>query len=75
MTVLPNKHVPLRSSILGLGAIILRKLQEPSSVSNLWERCRSIDEVASFERFTITLTFLHTLGAINYRDGVIMRVR
>ena len=75
MTLLPNKHVPLRSSILGVGAHLLEKLDRPSSISGLWERCRQSDDVASFERFTMALDLLFILGALDLRDSVLVRTR
>ena len=71
--ILPTKHVTTKSSILGLGGLLLHKLDRPSSISGLWERCKGVDEVASFERFVIALDFLFILGSICFQDGVIVR--
>jgi hypothetical protein len=75
MTFLPNKHIPLRSSILGLGALILHKLDQPSTVSGLWDRCRQSTEIASFERFTLAVDLLFALGAITMEGSVLVRVQ
>jgi len=36
MNLMPDKHVSLGSSILGVGATILRKLDKPSTITGLW---------------------------------------
>jgi len=73
MTLLPNKHVPIRTSFLGLGAILLRKLEQPSSVSGLWERCRKSPDIASFERFAVTLDLLFVIGAVRLENDILVR--
>lgn len=75
MTLLPNKHIPLRSSLLGVGAYILERLDRPSSISGLWDRCRHSEDVASFERFIIALDLLFALGALKLEDSLLVRAQ
>ena len=75
MNLLPDKHVSLASSVLGVGATILRKLDKPSTVTGLWDRCRTSDEVATFARFSLALDVLFTIGAINLENDVLVRSR
>lgn len=47
-----------------LGAYLLEGLDQPSSVSGLWDRCRHSDDVASFERFVVALDLPFVLRAL-----------
>jgi hypothetical protein len=75
MTLLPNKHIPLRSSPLGVGAYLLEKLDRPASISGLWDRCRQSNDVATFERFIVALDLLFVLGALRLEDSLLVRVQ
>ena len=43
------------------------------TVSALWEHCRDIDEIATFERFVQGLDLLYCLGTINFERGLLVR--
>lgn len=73
MTLLPNKHTETKLSLLGLGSLLLGSLERPSTVSGLWERCKTNVEVGSFERFTSTLDFLYLIGAVRLENAVLVR--
>jgi hypothetical protein len=73
--ILPTKHIATRSSLLGLGAEVLRTVQRPMSVTGLWERLTKVPEVATFERFVLVLDLLYLVGAIEMRRGLIVRVK
>ena len=75
MKLLPDKHVSLGSSILGVGATILRKLDQPSTITGLWDRCRSSQEVATFARFSLALDLLFAISAITIENDVLVRAR
>lgn len=75
MNLLPDKHVSLASSLLGVGATILRKLDKPSTITGLWDRCRTADEVATFERFALALDLLFAVGAITVENDILVRSR
>jgi hypothetical protein len=75
MNLLPDKHVSLGTSLVGVGAIVLRKLDNPSTITGLWDRCRTLPEIATFARFTLALDFLYAMGAITLKDDVLVRVR
>ncbi len=67
--VLPNKHVPVNRSLVGLGGEILTILADrPRTVSTTWERLRTRNLDASFEQFALAASFLFSLGAIDL-DG------
>lgn len=71
--ILPNKHLSTSNSLLGAGAMLLDGIQEPCTVSDLWNRSRDQPAILSFQRFVLVLTFLYTIGAITVQDGQIVR--
>jgi len=71
--ILPNKHLPPGKSMLGVGAKLLRALDRPQTESALWGRVRNLPEVATFERFVLTLDLLYAIGAVDMKDGVLHR--
>jgi hypothetical protein len=67
--ILPNKHLPLTRSLLGVGGQILEILSErPRSVSTTWEKLRARNNMTSFEQFTLAASFLFAIGALEF-DG------
>jgi hypothetical protein len=71
--ILPTKHISTSYSLLGIGAKILEQLYQPRTVSSLWSVCHTMPEVATFERFVLTLDLLYTIGAIEMEMGLLRR--
>jgi len=71
--ILPTKHISLNQSLIGLGALLLKKLDRPRTVSGLWRKVRLVPEVGTFQRFVISLDFLYALGLIQFRNGLLNR--
>lgn len=71
--ILPTKHVSQQSSLLGLGAMLLRLLDEPRTVTALWERARSLAALGTWGRFVLALDLLFLIGAIEFEDGLVRR--
>ncbi len=71
--ILPTKHISTRNSLLGVGAIILEHLYHPRTVSSLWNAVSTMPEVATFERFVLTLDLLYMIGAIEINEGLLRR--
>ena len=73
--VLPNKHVPVNRSLLGLGGEILGILSDrPRTVSATWERLRTRNAEASFEQFALAASFLFSLGAVELEGDTLKRI-
>lgn len=72
--ILPTKHVTVENSLIGLSALILARIEQPTTVSSLWQDVRELPEVATFERFTLSLDLLYIMNAIEFLDGSIRRV-
>lgn len=74
--ILPNKHLKLSNSILNIGAILLEDLNYKQTVTLLWDKARIQPEILTFERFTLGLDLLFTLGLINFSvEGLIEKVK
>lgn len=76
--ILPTKHLSLNKSLLGIGADVLRILDQPMSVSRLWDelkqvRSRSESLRISFDWFILTLDLLFVVGAVEYQRGRVTR--
>jgi hypothetical protein len=79
--ILPSKHLPPNRALISIGADILCQLNEPRAVSELWECVRTAragragEAPMSFDWFVLALTFLHTIFAVEMRDGVLASTR
>jgi len=73
--ILPTKYIPQDAALIGVGATLLSELDQPLTVSGLWDRVRGQPNVGTFERFTLASTLLYILGAIEFRDGLLARVQ
>jgi len=71
--ILPTKHLSVQESFLGSGAAILKELSKPQTVSRLWDQVRNNPIVGNFGRFSLTLTFLFAIDAIEFSDLLIKR--
>jgi hypothetical protein len=72
--ILPNKHLPLNRSLLGVGGEILQILGDhPQSVSATWEQLRLQNNKTSFEQFTLAASFLFLLGAVDFAGDDLRR--
>jgi hypothetical protein len=76
--ILPSKHFSESRALITVGASILAELENPRSVSELWEKLRSNNadddesSAMSFDWFTLGLTFLFTIQAVEmHSDGLI----
>ncbi len=73
--ILPTKHISICHSLLGVGATLLEHLYQPRTVSSLWISVSKMPEVATFERFVLTLDLLYAVGAIEMHEGLLCRCR
>lgn len=73
--ILPTKHIPASSSLLGVGAILLKYLDRPQTVTSLWETVRKVPEVATFERFSLALDFLYAIGIVEFDEDLLDKVQ
>jgi hypothetical protein len=73
--ILPGKHLKHDRALLGIGAELLILLDEPRTISELWERVRKKRDLAasplSFDWFVLSLTLLYATTAISF-DGTLI---
>jgi len=68
--LLPDKHIKLGESLLGLGSFALEVLEKPKTIDNLWAEFREVENTEkfpayhSFENFVLAVDFLFFIGAI-----------
>ncbi len=71
--ILPSKHITDEYALIGVGAFLLIELQDPQTVTSLWEKTRTNSSVGTFERFVLALDMLYIIGAISLAEGLIRR--
>lgn len=79
--ILPTKRIGTSRSLLGVGAALLGLLDEPKTVSRLWDEFKKAPRVSSdgrapsFESVVLGLDLLFAMKAIEYGHGRISRAR
>ncbi len=71
--ILPTKHIPEEQALLGVGAMLLRNLDRPQTVTNLWEKVCTERAVGNFERYILALDLLHITGVVDLYKGMLER--
>jgi len=69
--ILPSKHISEDQALLGVGAVLLRNLEQPQTVTSLWGKVRDNRSVGTYERFVLALDLLHITGIINLSQGML----
>ena len=78
--LLPDKHVRLSESVLGLGAFVLSLLDRPRTADQLYQKVkeacedRTLPAYHDFDSVTLTVLFLYTIGVVEATEsGAIYR--
>ena len=71
--ILPDKNIKLEYSLLGCGAALLLEINEPQTLSLLWDKVKKHDGLISYEKFLLTLDYLYMIKAIILKYGMIAR--
>lgn len=77
--LLPSKHVNFSESLLGFGSYLLRLLDRPLSVDELWKQYlidlnnESYFAKQTFDNLILTLIFLYSVQAIKEEKGLIIK--
>jgi len=77
--ILPTKRLPEDRSILLVGGEILQLLDEPKTVSRLWQELRELRVLKgggsplTYEWFVLALDFLYAVSAISELAGRIVK--
>jgi hypothetical protein len=73
--ILPNKHVTIKHSLLGQSMLVLQQLGRPKTVSTLWAQVQRQGGVRSYERFLLALDVLFMLGAVEFHENLLRKVK
>ncbi len=71
--ILPTKHIRLTNSLISVGAVLLKYIDNNHTVTALWNTVNILPEVKTFERFTLGLDLLFIMGAVEFQDGLLRR--
>ena len=71
--ILPTKHIRLSNSLLSVGAVLLKHIDDNHTVTALWNTANMLPEVKTFEKFTLGLDLLFMMGAVEFQDGLLRR--
>jgi hypothetical protein len=77
--ILPSKHLSQNRALLTVGAVILRHLSAPVTVSALWEqvsgfsRSQTAPSGLGYDAFVLALDLLFLMGTIELREGLLVR--
>lgn len=76
--ILPTKHLRTNRSLLGIGADVLRLLDEPKTISRLWDEFKTLrGDWASarvpFDWFVLAIDLLYLVDAVHISRGRLTR--
>jgi hypothetical protein len=79
--ILPSKKLRPRSSLIHIGGRVLAILDEPKTVSQVWEELRATSAkdsdqntpAISYDWFVLTLDLLFVMGALEASQGRLKR--
>ncbi|MCD6540208.1 MAG: hypothetical protein J7K37_05890 [Candidatus Omnitrophica bacterium] len=73
--IIPDKMIKFKYSFLGAGSKMLKELAIPQTVSSLWEKVKYMEEIKTFDKFILILDFLYMLGLIEFKGGLLRKVK
>lgn len=72
---MPSKYLREDEALIGTGASLLKFINSPITLSNLWEKAKRMKNIITFERFVLTLDLLYSLGIIESENNKIRRIK
>lgn len=73
--ILPTKHIKLSNSLISVGSVLLKYIDNNHTVTALWNTTRILPDIKTFERFTLGLDLLFIMGIIDFQDGLLRRIK
>ena len=79
--ILPTKHIRPDRALIGVGSEVLALLQEPKTVSRIWDDFRSARNdnpgmaPVSYDWFVLSINLLFMIGAVDIEGALITRQR
>ena len=79
--ILPTKKLRPENSLIFIGGEVLKCLDQPKTISNVWNSLKSKSRETSslkvlnytFDWYVLTLDFLYAINAIEVSDGVLSK--
>jgi hypothetical protein len=75
--ILPTKGIAPERALLSLGGEVLRRLDEPKTVSRVWDEMRRtrmpLAPALTFDWFVLALDLLCSIGAVQLEKGRLMK--
>ena len=71
--IFPSKYIHESSSLLGASAELLKNMDTPKTVTELWFISRGNDSIVNYQRFVLALDLLYMMGVISFSDGLITK--
>jgi hypothetical protein len=78
--ILPSKQLSQERALLSVGAALLKRLDEPRTVSSLWEDVKGVEAAGDgrdprlpYDWFVLALDLLFAVGAVSLDDGRLVR--
>jgi len=78
--LVPAKHINFSESLLGFGSYVLKNLDNPKTVDELWHKYQLDIEKKeyysnhSFDNLMLTIIFLFSIGSIDEKNGRIEKL-
>lgn len=77
--ILPTKHLSADRALLTVGGRLLAALDEPKTISALWDKIRKRRDVRSthgplsYEWFILALDLLYSIKAVELENGLVRK--
>lgn len=72
--ILPEKHIKIAESLIGVGAFIINLLSQPQTIEKLWISFEGINNTSelpanhSYDNFFLAVMYLFTIGTIDTNE-------
>lgn len=73
--ILPTKYISQKQSLLGVGSVILARINNPISISTLWDMVKDDESIGSFGKFILTVDMLFIIGALDFSGTKLRKVK
>ena len=78
--ILPTKRISEERSLIGIGGDVLSLLEEPKTVSRLWDefqqmrKMRVTSSQVTYDWFVLALDLLYMLSVVSIHMGLVRRI-
>ena len=78
--ILPTKRISEERALIGIGGDVLSLLEEPKTVSRLWDEFQQTRKMSAassqvtYDWFVLALDLLYMLSAVSIHMGLVRRI-